>query len=378
LADASTLSSRLSAARAVTNTQTGGAAPAPTNGASTSSAPAASTGSPAADASKPTGTAPADAKETPAVDADKGTSDDTKADGGDKPQTPEELKKHFVAIDRREKKLKRQRKEWEADKKAKESEFTKAREELVQENNRISALQRHVEQKHAWVAKGQQAWDNDDKVGFAKAIEKMAKGASLAAITQWLAGATDKPAGAAKAEPSEEEQGWRREKAEWERKQAEERAKAEGSKKETASAEKRDQAKGRIAVAFARHPFLANPDDPQKPDPDALQEAFERWEGAMKHRRPGQTAREVAKEVLDQLHAREVRRLKRLGIEPKTAAPANGKGAAKGTEGRKQGERLPEPPPTNRGVKPPSLDETRANRIAAARRMTEQQRRGVV
>jgi hypothetical protein len=224
------------------------------------------------------------------------------------------------------------------------------------------------------VARGQQSWDNDDKLGFAKAVEKMAKGASLASITRWLAGVEEKPTAA---KPSGEEEAWRRDKAEWERQRAADAAKSDGSKNERASAEKRDQAKGRLAAAFAKHPFLVNPDDPKKADPDAVAEAFEAYEAAFKAKASGETARAVAKRVLDGLHAREVRRAKKLGLTPASPAsppakPANGKGTAK------DGERLPPPPPSNKSTKPATLDETRAARMAAAKRMTELQRRGVV
>lgn len=366
MADSATLGSRLTAARAITTTQTSGA-PAATppkagNASSTSADPASSTAA-ATDAPA----TPASTESSTPPSSESGES----SGGDDKPKTPEELKKQFVAIDRREKKLKRQRKEWEESKKAHEAAVEKAKSELIEENRRISGLQRAAEQRYGYAARGEKAWDDQDKVAFAKAIERMGKGASLASITQWLAGALDhQPKGAEKKEPSAEEETWRREKAEFERKQAEERAKAEGSKKEQTGAERREQAKARLASAFGKHPYLANPDDPSKPDPDALNEALGKVAEAMKHRNVGETSNQVAKRVLDELHAREVRRLKRLGLEPKTPATS-----AKPAE--KQGERLPEPPPTNRNGKPPSPDETRAHRIAAARRMTELQRRGV-
>lgn len=365
MADSATLGSRLTAARAITTTQTSGT-PAPAATPPKASEPAQTAEVQAS--STTASTSPAAA--TSAEEQGKPGGDDTEGKA-DAPKTPEELKKQFVAIDRREKKLKRQRKEWEESKKAHEAAVEKAKLELIEENRRISALQRGVEQKFGWAARGEQAWDGQDKVAFAKAIERMAKGASLASITQWLAGALDhQPKGAEKKEPNAEEEAWRREKAEFERKQAEERAKAEGSKKEQSSAERREQAKARLASAFGKHPYLANPDEPGKPDPDALNEALGKVAEAMKSRRVGETPNQVAKRVLDELHAREVRRLKRLGLEPKTPAAS-----AKPAE--KQGERLPEPPPTNRNGKPPSPDETRAHRIAAARRMTELQRRGV-
>lgn len=373
MADAATLGSRLSAARAVTTAQTSGAS---------ASAPAAPT---SADSSSSESTSTTEAKSTtPALDSV--TSSESKTEGdesktstddkSDATKTPEELTKAFVSLDKRQKKFAQKKKDWEANVKTKDEEHAKARKELISEHARITALQRHVEQKHAWVAKGQQAWDNSDPVEFAKAIEKMAKGASLAAITRWLAGAAEKPASVAQAQPSEEEQAWKREKAEHERQKAAEAAKGDEAKKTRDQGKQREEAKGRLAEAFAKHPFLVNPDDPKKPDPDALETAFGKVAAAMKHRKPGETSKQVATRVLDELHAAEVRRLKRLGLEPKTPAAASKKGEAKPET--KEGSRLPPPPPTNKNAAPPSLDDTRAQRIAAAQRMTEQQRRGVL
>lgn len=376
MADASTLDSRLSAARAVTAAQKTGNTP----------TPAPSTPAATSEASSTDSTATETASTTPTVDAITGGSEEKKPEtdkasdeGDNKPKTPEELTKAFTSLDKREKKFKTKRREWEADVKKKDEEFAKAKQELISEHSRITALQRSVEQKHAWVVKGQQAWDNSDPVEFAKAIEKMAKGASLAAVTRWLAGAAEKPA-AAQTGPDPEREAFLREKAEWERQKAAEAAKGDDSKKQREQAKQREEAKGRLAQAFAKHPFLVNPDDPKNPDPDALADAFEAVTKAMKHRRPGETAKIVAKRTLDELHARELRRLKKLGIDPKPAAPAatkpNGQTKKLETNG-KTAERLAEPPPTSKNGKAPSLDDTRAARIAAAKRMSEMQRRGV-
>lgn len=373
MADPATLDSRLSAARAVTTSQ------------KTGNAPAAASDTPTTD--KASDSTPADsASTTPTVDAITGSEDkkpeETKSgadDGDNKPKTPEELTKAFTSLDKREKKFKTKRREWEASVKEKDAEFAKAKQELISEHARITALQRSVEQKHAWVVKGQQAWDNSDPVEFAKAIEKMAKGASLAAVTRWLAGAAEKPA-AAQSQPDPEREAWQREKAEWERQRAAEAARGDDSKKQREQAKQREEAKGRLGQAFEKHPFLVNPDDPKSADPDALDEAFEAVTKAMKHRKPGETAKVVAKRTLDELQARELRRLKKLGLEPKAPA-ASGKApaASKKTEANgSTAERLAEPPPTSKNGKAPSLDDTRAARIAAAKRMSEQQRRGVV
>lgn len=355
----------------MTTTQTGGGSDAAATDPPSTPAETATTSADAKDAAASTGPSATSLDKATPIDTDAPDDDDAK----DSSKTPDELKRGYVRLEKRETKHREKVRAWKKQVADKEAEFSKAREELIKESGRISALQRQAEQRFGWAARGEQAWDAQDKVAFAKAIERMGKGASLAQITQWLAGALDQqPKGSAKQEPSAEEQAWRREKADWERQRAEEAQKAEGAKKETASAQKREAARKTFTTEFAKHPFLQNPDDPKQPDPDALREAFEAWEHGMKHRNVGETAREVAKRVLDGLHARELRKLKRFGLEPKVASKA-----AKTAEGeKKQGERLPEPPPTNKNGKPPSADETRASRIAAARRMSEMQRRGIV
>lgn len=375
MADTPSFESRMAAARAVTSAQGSGASSKP---AETALKPA-----PAASASSDTDNdEPKEGElakplfgDKPAEKAD--DSDDAKADG-ESPKTPEELTKGFARLTKREKKLRRERNELKKANEAKEAEFAKARQEIITEHGKVVALQRSTAEKYGWAAKGQQAYDNDDKVGFAKAIEKMAKGASLAQITRWLADLDQKPAGQTQAQPSEEEQAWRREKAEWERQRAEEQNKGKTAKTAQEQARARDEAKGRLASAFGSHPFLKNPDDPKKPDPDALDEAFERVSAAIKAKKPGETAKVAAKRALDELHAREVRKLRRFGIEPKaSAAPASKKEEKKVEDKPAKGERLPAPPATNKDSSTVNLDASRADRIARARRLTEQQRRGV-
>jgi len=388
MGDPKTLETRLAQARAVTNAQKPSAAPsAPAEAAPSKPAPAAKPadtiesgddgGDPESGESALTRLIESD--DDKSADADKSSDE-----GEEKPKTQDELTKSFIRLGKREDKLKKKQKEWredvakkDAEHAKKEAEFKTARQELINEHNRITALQRQASERFGWVAKGQQAWDNDDKIEFARAIEKMGKGAPLSRITQWLAGVGDKPSAPAKPQPSQEEQDWRREKAEWERQRAEQAGKGDESKKEQDTEKSRAEAKARVAVAFAQHPFLKNPDDPKKPDPDALDEAFDKIRAALKQKKPGELPRQVAKRVLDELHAREVRRLKRLGLEPKVESKTKDKNDKSGSSKDKPGQRLPEPPPSNGSGKKPSLSDTRAARIAQAKRMTEQQRRGV-
>jgi hypothetical protein len=253
----------------------------------------------------------------------------------------------------------------------------KAKAELQQDSTRASNLLRHADQKYGWIARTEAAWEAQDYVGFAKGIERLAKGASLATITQRIASA-----GMGKSEPaSPEAQALAADRAKlkadqeaWEKQKNDEKAAAEKTKGQQSITEKRTVALGKFGATHIKHPFLANPDDPNAPDPDALKEAFEAYEATWKNGRFEKTP----KQVLDELHTREVRKLKRLGITPAAAAqaaPAAKAGTTNGNGTRTPPKRLAEPPATKAAR--PSLDETRESRVALARRLTEQQTRGL-
>jgi hypothetical protein len=270
--------------------------------------------------------------------------------------------KAFMAMDKRESKLKQQARAHEAKAAADKAEIAKGKAELLAENTRISSLLRHGDQKYGWVARTEQAWDNDDKVAFAKGIEKMAKGASLASITQWLAGARDKPA--EDKSVTEERAKLAREREEWERTKAAEKAEREKAQTNQSTAQQREARVLKFGAKFADHPFLTDPDSPGKVDPEAAAEAFKAYEAHWKNGR----FEKPAKQVLDELHARELRKIRRLGLAPATKNEPTPKPAV-------ATRRLPEPPPT--GAKPVSRDDDRAARIALAKRVSDQQRRGV-
>ena len=254
----------------------------------------------------------------------------------------------------------------------------KAKGELQQDSTRASNLLRHADQKYGWIAKTEAAWEAQDYVGFAKGIERLAKGASLATITQRIASA-----GMGKSEPaSPEAQAVAAELAQrrsdreaFEKQRADEKAAAEKSKGQQSLSEKRTVALGKFGTTHRQHAFLTNPDDPNTPDPDALKEAFEAYEATWKNGRFEKTP----KQVLDELHTREMRKLKRLGITPAAAAqaaPVAKAGTSTGNGTRTPPKRLAEPPAT-KGGRAASLDETRESRVALARRLTEQQTRGL-
>ena len=254
----------------------------------------------------------------------------------------------------------------------------KAKGELQQDSTRASNLLRHTEQKFGWIARTEAAWEAQDYVGFAKGIERLAKGASLATITQRIASA-----GMGKAEPASAEEralaadraALKAERDAFEKQKNDEKAAADKAKGQQSVTEKRTTALGKFGATHKQHPFLANPDDPKAPDPDALKEAFEAYEATWKNGRFEKTP----KQVLDELHQREVRKLKRLGITPAAAAqaaPVAKAGTTNGTKATPPARRLAEPP-ASKGGRGPTLDETRESRVALARRMTEQQTRGL-
>ncbi len=271
---------------------------------------------------------------------------------GDKVKIPESFKSGLVALSKgRDKHAAKVKRDLGA--------ISKAKSELTEESVRVSNLIRHGEQKYGWVARGEQAWDNDDLVGFAKAVEKMAKGASLATITQKLAGAGT-PKTPEDKELAEQRATMRKEREAWEAEKAAEKAKAEKAAGAQTTAQKRETAMTKVGATLKSHPFMVNPDKPGEPDPEALEEVFAAYEKSWENGRFTKTVKEIA----DGLHAREIRKAKRLGIVP--AAPP--------VVTRKPTTRLPVPPPTP--GKAVNHDETRAARIAAALRMSEQQRRG--
>ena len=255
-----------------------------------------------------------------------------------------------------------------------------AKAEVVQESQRASGILRQADQRYGWAAQGERAWEEGRVVDFAKAVERMAKGASLATITQKIASAQmgkQEPVNGEERALADQRAQLKRDQDAWEKQKADEKAAAEKAKGQQSSAEKRVTALGNFGSAWKAHPFLTNPDDPSAPDPDALEQAFAAYEKTW----DGKRFTKKAKEVLDELQAKEVRKLKRLGITPTAvanAAPATTAGTTPGKAGKPPPKpRLAEPPPTNGTAKPLTMDQTREARMAQARRMTEMQKRGV-
>jgi len=264
-------------------------------------------------------------------------------------------------------------------------EIERAKHVIHQESVKVSGQRRELDQRYGWIAQTERAWEAGDMVGFAKGIERIAKGASLATITQRIANAhmgKSEPMTAEQRSLDEGREKLRREQDDWNKRQAEEKAARDKEQGQRSLSEQRTTALGKFAEQYAKHPFLANPDDPTEPDQEALAEAFTSYEKAWNEWKAGKRQKPTPKQVLDELHGREVRRLKRLGITPAAggtvAAPPKA-GTSNGNTGGKvtppKGQRLPEPPKTN--GKAPTREDTRAARIALARKITEQQTRGM-
>ncbi len=279
--------------------------------------------------------------------------------GGDPKLIPLPTKKAFRAMARRE--LKAQ---------AEKASFARAKataqHELSTESNRLSQLQRGLATKFAAADESQRAWENEDFLTVGKALERHFK-TDLATITQKLA--------SGKVGKTPDEKSLSDERA----KLAKERADFEAQKANESSqktlAQKRQEAVTRVGAGLKAHPYIAGVDG--KPDPDAIEEVFAAYEKTW----DGEKFTKTAKACADELQQKLEERAKKRGLVKVGAAPVlgkNGKPVAKPVVAARP--RLPEParttPRTNLGTTE-DLDASRAHRLANARRITEQQRRGL-
>lgn len=295
---------------------------------------------------------------------------------------PEATAKAFTAISKREQKHRERVKAHEAKVSNDQAAVARAKHEISTESTKLSNARRELDQRYGWTQQTEKAWDAGDMVGVAKGIERLCRGASLATITQRIAGMSLGKGDGATGETQAIVEGRKKldeERAAWERKQEEERLAREKAQSQRTHAEQRQAALSKFGEQNAKHPYLANPDDPSSADPEARDEAFAVYEQAWQAWQDGKLpSKPSAKKILDELHQQQLRRLKRLGITPaagRTAATAPKAGTSNGKTPPLPQKRLPEPPPTN--AKPPSREDTRASRIALARKITEQQMRGV-
>jgi len=268
----------------------------------------------------------------------------------------------------------REQKAAERDRKAeqRDREFNEARaraqQSLADDSRRVAAAERNLSQKFGWALQLTEAWDNDDALALGKALERACKGASLATITQRLAsGKTGKT-------PDEQRLADERKRFEEEKAaEANKRTQAEDSKQR---AQQREAAMTRVGESLKAHPYLqtTGADGKTALDPEALSEVFSAYEASWNGEKFTKTAKACADELQEKLLARA--KARGLAVVPAGKTPP----AATGKAGKKPPPRtLREPPRTQsspRGT-PQNLEETRPNRIAQARRVTEMQRRGV-
>lgn len=295
---------------------------------------------------------------------------------------PKVTEQAFIAISKRERKLKDRTEKHDQKVAADRAAITKAKDELARDSTKFANDRRAHEQRFGYAVSGERAWQGGDMVAFARSVERMAGGASLATITQRIASMSlgnGAAPSAGNADPlAEDRKRLADERAALDKRKRDEAEAKEREQQQRTHAEQRATALGKFGEKHAQHPFLANPDEPGKADPEALGEAFGLFEKRWTEWRAGKRElKPTPKGVLDELHQREVRRLKRLGLTP--AAPAAAAPAPAAAKPRAPAppppRRLPEPPRTN--APPPSRDDTRASRIALARKVTEQQMRGV-
>jgi hypothetical protein len=277
--------------------------------------------------------------------------------GGDPKAIPLPTKKAFRAMARRELKA-------QAEKQAFDRAKANAHTELSTESNRLSQQQRALATRYAPADDSRTAWDNEDFLACGKALEKHFK-TDLATITQKLA--------SGKVGKTPDEKSLSAERAALAKERAEfEAAKAKESGAKTL-ASKREAAITRVGEGLKAHPFIAGTDG--KTDPEALEEVFSAYEKAWDGEKFTKTAKQCADELQSKLEARAAKRglVKAEAVPP----PVPGKNGKPGVLPR---QRIAEPPRTaprtDLGTAA-DLDATRAQRLALAKRVTEQQRRGV-
>jgi len=311
---------------------------------------------------------PADETPIPGTDAEKLTTGlalmqkgdldaAVRALGGDPKLIPLPTKKAFRAMARRE--LKAQ---------ARDAAFDKAKAEaqghLSTESNHLSQQQRALAARYAPADESRTAWENEDFLACGKALEKHFK-TDLATITQKLA--------SGKVGKTPEEKNLSAERAALAKERADfEAAKAKESSSKTV-AQKREAAITRVGEGLKLHPYIAGTDG--KPDPEALEEVFSAYEKTWDGEKFTKTAKACADELQQKLEARAAKRgLVKAGATPAPVLGKNGKPAVAPRP------RIAEPPrtaPRNNLGTAADLDATRASRLALAKRVTEQQRRGV-
>lgn len=253
---------------------------------------------------------------------------------------PEKLEREFRALDRRQRKV-------TADAAKFTAERTKAAQELSQESQRLSQQQRQLIQQFKPAVDGKKAWEEQDYVSVAKALEKQF-GTDIATITQKLATGKTGMTPAERAENSAI--------AELKKEIESLKASKENEGKQQTQAQQRHTAIAKVGEVLKGHAFVT--------DADSLNEVFAEYEKTW----DGEKFTKKPKQIADELQAKVVARAKKLGLAPVVATKAAPKPATKTPP-----KRLPEPP---RGSKTATLDDFDA-RLELARRMTSQQRRGL-
>lgn len=254
---------------------------------------------------------------------------------------PEKVEAAFRALSKRQDKVSKAAKSLEA-------ERQKAIAEITAETQKLTALQRHGTEKFKPAVDAQVAWENQDYVSVAKALEKQFK-TDIATLTQKLA--------SGKQGMTPEEKSENAKIAALEKKLADlEAKKADEGQKQT-RAQQRQQAVAKVGEVLKGHKYVT--------DDDSLNEVFSAYEACWN----GEKFTKTPKQVADELQAKVLARAKKLGLAPAAVAAPVKKPVTKTPP-----KRLPEPPAG--GVKA-HADSFEA-RLALAQRKTEQQRRGLM
>lgn len=285
--------------------------------------------------------------------------------------------KAFRSIARREKRQADREKKHGEQVAAFEAEVGRARHELTTESGRIVALQRQAANEYGFAKRGRDAWKAEEYADVGKALEAWLE-TDLATITQKLA------SGKAGKTPTEKAVDQRLAALEKREKELEAKQKAAGEQQSTA--QQRAEAMVKVGKHLESHPYLVTVGEDGKPaqDKEALEEVFAAYDASWDGKRFTKTPKQIADELQAKLEKRAQSRglVKAPAAAPagKTAAASSGKTEA-ATPPKRPAKttphRQPEPPRSGATAAPLDLDATRALRVANAKRMSEQQRRGL-
>lgn len=272
----------------------------------------------------------------------KGVADLAEALGED-PKEYRDVDKRFAAIGRRE-----------GNAAKKDAALKEAQNKLVADSAKLAQKQRTFYADQRFLGDAKKAWDDGDTVAPAKAVERLF-GTDIATFTQRLA---EGPRELTPTEKRLREDNERLRRANAEKAATEAAKKAETEKPDRDLAEREALGKARMVSALGTHPYVAS-------DEDAAEEVFAAWKESW----DGERFTKTPKQIADELHEKAIKRAERLGLKKVKRGKKKARGRARAQPA--------EPPPTPKNGEKPASRLGIEDRIAMARRMTDQAHRGV-